>query len=121
MKITIPNYRAEGRNSTTKKHYRYYMQARDEVYELMRAYVSQDDLRQLAKRGNGDIWPARVTITAYYKGKRHVDTSNLDDKIFVDGLMHVGIIKDDDAYHNPEVTKRVIPEAGKDEVEVDII
>ena len=35
--------------------------------------------------------------------------------------MNIGIIKDDDAYHNPEIKVRVVPESGKDEVTVEII
>lgn len=108
MKITIPNYRAKSRNKTITSHWRVYQKYRDEIAELIFAY----------SKGRLVIFPARVTMTAYFKGKRAIDTSNLDDKLILDGLMRSGILKNDTCIDNPEVIKRVIAESGKDELEI---
>jgi Holliday junction resolvase RusA-like endonuclease len=67
-----------------------------------------------------EINPARVSISAFYKGKRCIDTSNIDDKIFVDALMDVGILKDDTPLENPEVVKRAYSQVGEDYVVITI-
>lgn len=74
--------------------------------QLIRAYCK--DRTTIAR--------ARVSIYAYYKGKRAVDTSNLDDKFILDGLMGAGVLEDDDPAHNPEVFKTSIASSGKDEL-----
>ena len=79
------------------------------------------DLIQAYATKRLQVSPAEVTIEAYYKGRRSVDTSNIDDKMIVDALMKVGILKDDTAYENPTVTKRVFPESKKDELVILVI
>lgn len=111
MEIKIPNYRALSRNMTNKKHWSHYVKQLKEVTELVSAYNH---------RKNIFTKPVVVEIEAYYKGKRHVDTSNLDDKIIVDSLMKVGLLKDDTAYDNPVVTKKVYPESGEDKLVITI-
>lgn len=106
IKIVIPDYRAKSRNKTITSHWRTYQKYRDEVSEFMAVYANEIE----------SINPARVTIEAYYKGKRCVDTSNIDDKLFVDGLQNLGILEDDTPYENPEVIKRAYPEAGENKV-----
>lgn len=108
--IIIPDFRTPSRNMTATKHWRAYQQQRDDLCGLIRAYM----------RGEGVIYPACVTIEAYYKGKRGVDTSNLDDKIIVDGLMHAGILENDTAIENPKVIKQVYLETGKDELVITV-
>ena len=106
MQIIIPNYRAKSRNKTITSHWRVYQKYRDEIAELIFAYSKDRSV----------IFPAKVTITAYFKGKRAIDTSNLDAKTILDGLMGSGILEDDTCIHNPEVILRVIAESGKDEL-----
>ena len=108
--ITIPDFRAPSRNKTVTAHWRAYQQQRDDLCGLIRAYV----------KGAGVICPACVTIEAYYKGKVGVDTSNIDDKIIVDGLMHAGILENDTAKENPEVVKRAYLETGKNELVITV-
>lgn len=66
------------------------------------------------------IYPAQITIQAFYKGKRGVDTSNLDDKIIVDAVMNIGIIEDDTARENPRVIKEVFLEAEENKLVITI-
>jgi len=106
MQITIPNYRAKSRNKTITSHWRVYQKYRDEIAELIFAYSKDRSV----------IFPAKVTITAYFKGKRAIDTSNIDDKLILDGLMAVKILKNDTCIENPEIVKRVISDSGKDEL-----
>lgn len=107
MIITIPYYRAASRNSTNKKHWTKYYAQKQEVISLVRYSMTEKPYI---------ISPAIVTIEAYYSGKRHVDTSNLDDKLYVDVLQEIGVLKDDTAYENPRVIKQVFPESKKDEL-----
>lgn len=111
MKLTIPQYRAMSRNMTNKRHWTHYVRQLKEVTELVSAYNH---------RANVFTKPVVIEIEAYYKGKRHVDTSNLDDKIIVDAIMKVGLIKDDTAYENPRVIKSVYPESGEDKLVITI-
>lgn len=108
MKIKIKDYKAKSRNMTATKHWTSYKRHRDELSLLIRSN---------SKRKMFDK-PVVVIIKAYYKGKRHVDTSNIDDKIIIDGLMDAGILKDDRAYENPKVVKECYPESGKDKLEI---
>lgn len=78
------------------------------MLSLVRAYAGTIEL----------VSPAVVVIEAYYKGKRGVDTSNIDDKHIVDALMGVGILKDDDPTENPEVIKRSYVESGVDRLDI---
>lgn len=110
MKIVIDNYRAKSRNQTITSHWRNYQKHRDELASLMNPYIKREMFKT----------PVTVTIEVYYKGKRHVDTSNIDDKIIVDGLMKCGVIKNDTAYENPEVIKRCYPESGEDKLVVTV-
>ena len=109
--ITIPDYRAKSRNRTVTAHWRTYQKYRDEIADLIQAYAKNRE----------DISFATVIIEAYYKGKRSIDTSNLDDKMIVDGLMKVGILKNDTALEDPEVIKRVYPSSGHDSLVISII
>lgn len=95
MRIVIPNYRARSRNHTTRKHWTVYRDHLDEATEFVRTYAPSRSV----------LSPARVVITAVFKS-RPIDTSNIDDKIIVDALMKVGILKDDKPSENPEVVKR---------------
>jgi Holliday junction resolvase RusA-like endonuclease len=110
MRIVIPNYRARSRNKTITSHWRTYQKERDEIASLIRAYASRKTFSC-----------ASVTIEAYYKGKRSIDCSNIDDKLILDGLMHAGILEDDDATHNPEIIKKVYINSGKDELHIEVI
>lgn len=111
MIITIPDYRAASRNSTNKKHWTKYYEQKQEVIALVRYSMKEKPYI---------ISPAIVTIEAYYSGKRHVDTSNLDDKLYVDVLQDIGVLKDDTAFENPRVIKEVYPLSGKDELVISI-
>lgn len=108
MKIIIPNYRAQSRNGTITSHWRVYERERDAIALLIR-YHATDRTQLLA---------ANVTINAYFKGKRAIDTSNIDDKFILDGLMKAGILPDDSPSFNPMVIKRSIANSGKDELEI---
>lgn len=108
--ITIPNYRAKSRNQTNKKHWTNYHRHRTEVMELVRVYCKKPRTFECAK----------VTISAFYKGKRSIDPSNLDDKIFIDSLMRVGILKDDTIQENPVVVKQGFRECGFDKVVIKV-
>lgn len=111
MIITIPDYRTPSRNKTITSHWRTYQKYRDEMATLISAYATD----------HSEVCPAEVIIEAYYKGRRSVDTSNIDDKMIVDALMKVGILKDDTAYENPTVIKRVFPDSKKDELVILVI
>lgn len=108
--ITIPNYRAKSRNETNKKHWTKYYQHRKEIAQLISVYAKDKQT----------ISPAHVTIEAYYKGKRAVDTSNCDDKCIIDGLMDAGILEDDTPEHNPIVTKMAFSETGEDKLVITV-
>lgn len=108
MTIVIPNYRTKGRNSTATKHWRVYQEHRDIIAGLIRKYCTDKSV----------IPCAQVTIVAYFKGKRALDTSNIDDKFVLDGLMHAGVLEDDAPAFNPEVVKRSVPNSGKDELHI---
>lgn len=108
MTITIPNYRAKSRNGTITSHWRVYQRERDSIAALIRYYCK--DRSKMAG--------ANITIHAYFKGKRAIDTSNIDDKFILDGIMHAGILEDDSPEFNPVITKRSIPSSGKDELEI---
>lgn len=113
MVITINDYRAKSRNQTTRQHWIHYRNQKIAFVSLLMTSLP-DSLSLFTK-------PATVSISAYYKGKRHVDTSNLDDKIIVDGLIEVGILKDDRAFENPRVIKTVYPESGVDKVVIEVV
>ena len=108
MTITLPDYRAQSRNKTAFAHWRSYQKFRNEVCELVAGYTGYKKHKAIEN--------AEVTISAYYKGKRSVDTSNIDDKIFVDALMHIGVLKDDDPLNNPRVIKQAFQETGENKV-----
>lgn len=109
MTITIPNYRAASRNKTTRKHWiAYYNQLKD-IEKLIWGHCPRP-VKQIS--------PAQVIIVAYYEKKRAVDVSNLDDKAIIDGLMKVGILKDDNPTENPEITKMVFANKGRNELHI---
>lgn len=108
MRILIPNYRAKSRNGTITSHWRVYQRERDEIALLIRYHAK--DRTQLPA--------ADIVINAYFKGKRAIDSTNIDDKFIVDGIMKAGILSDDDPDHNPLVLKHSIPSSGKDELEI---
>lgn len=110
MKIIIPNYRAQSRNKTNKKHWTVYVKERREVAAFIMAYCTD----------RKPISPASVRIDAYYKAGRAVDTSNLDDKIIVDALMDIGILPDDTCVENPEVIKHCFKNTGEDKLVITI-
>lgn len=83
------------------------MESKHEVADLVRAY---------AVRVTTFTKPVKITITAYFKGKRHIDTSNIDDKTYVDALIHAKVIEDDNAYHNPVVIKEVCTDMTEDKL-----
>lgn len=108
MRILIPNYRARSRNGTITSHWRIYQRERDNMAILIR-YHATDRIM---------IQAANVIINAYFKANRCIDTSNIDDKFILDGLMKAGILQDDSPKFNPTVTKSSIPNSGKDELEI---
>lgn len=112
MTITIHNYRAPSRNKTAFRHWRTYKGARDEMAALLAAETGYKKFEPLHK--------VKVIIEAWYKGKRCVDTSNLDDKIIIDGLMHIGLLEDDNPKENPIVEKIVFSETGADLLKITV-
>lgn len=108
--ITLPDYRAKSRNKTITSHWRTYQKYRDEASEMVAAYTNYKKFRP--------IEPAQVTISAFYKGKVGVDTSNIDDKLFVDALMHIGLLTNDTAKENPIVIKKAFLSYGENKVEI---
>lgn len=111
MRITIPDFRAPSRNTTNRKHWSAYSSQLKEIASLIGGYATDRKL----------ISPAKVVITASYATKKSVDVSNIDDKIVVDALMTIGILKNDNPIENPEVVKRVLINTGKNELVVDVI
>lgn len=109
--LRIPDHRALSRNQIDRMHWSQYRLAKQDHVILVKSATQK---RTPFKN------PVSITIEAYYKGKVHVDTSNIDDKFWVDALMHVDILSDDNAICNPEVIKRSHYEAGKDEVVIKI-
>lgn len=109
MNILIPKYHAQSRNHTNKGHWTAYVQSKDEVVELIRAYCPHPAMFTV---------PVKVTIIARFKAKVHIDASNIDDKIYIDALRYAGVIKDDNFYHNPVVQKEVRIDTGSDQVEI---
>mgnify|MGYP001603134527 CR=1 FL=1 len=112
MIITIPNYRCPSRNKTYHAHWRVAKNNTDEILELVKAYC---------KPPKKPFEKFAVYIIAYYKGKRHVDPSNIPAKEIIDGLRYAGVIKDDDAYHQKLLTVQVIPEIGEDCLSIEVI
>lgn len=108
MTITIDNYRGKSRNQTNKKHWTKYYQHKQELEELIAAKTGFKQLKP--------IEPAKVIIEAHYRAKRAVDVSNLDDKIIIDCLMSIGLLRDDNPDCNPEVIKRSLRSTGKDQL-----
>lgn len=108
IEITIPNYRAYSRNKTLTAHWTVYRRYRDEVKSLVSYYCKKPF----------KIEPAEVTIRAFYRGVRSVDTSNIDDKIFIDALMDIGVLTNDTPQENPRVVKEAYINCGFDRVEV---
>jgi hypothetical protein len=108
LQIIIPDYRTASRNKTATAHWRKYQEQKKYIADLIAAYA----------KNNKPITPARVIIEAYYEKTRSIDTSNIDDKIIVDGLMKIGVLPDDDALHNPEVIKRCFINTGKNELRI---
>lgn len=106
MIIIIPNYRAKSRNKTITSHWRNYSNARDEVVGYVKKYSSKIEV----------IEPAAVTIEAYYRGKIAVDTSNIDDKLFIDALQVIGVLTNDTPLQNPVVIKKAYLATGEDKV-----
>lgn len=109
MKITIPNYRARSRNKTATAHWRVYQLHRNEIAELIGTYTPSREC----------ISPAVVTIEAFYM-QRPVDTTNVDDKIVVDGLMRAGILIDDKPQENPIVIKKCFVDAEEDKLVITV-
>ena len=95
---------------TSRKHWTKYHAMKQEIFSLMMYGASNIE----------KIEPAEITIKAYYKGKRAVDTSNIDDKIIVDAIMHMGIISDDTPDKNPVVIKKAYRETGEDKLVVEV-
>lgn len=110
IRITIPDYRTPSRNKTATSHWRTYQKYRNEMADLVTAYASE----------KYTISPATVTIEAYYKGRRSVDTSNIDDKMIVDALMLNGILKNDTCIENPEVIKKAYALTGEDKLVITV-
>ena len=107
MIIEIPNYRAVSRNKTNKKHWSYYFKEKEAIKQFIMIF-NKEEIKTYSN--------AKVVIKAYYKGKRHIDVSNLDDKAYIDILMEMGFFKDDNAYYIPVVEKYVYPESGEDKL-----
>jgi Holliday junction resolvase RusA-like endonuclease len=106
IEILIPNYKTMSRNKTITSHWRTYQKYRNEIAQLIRVYTPRFE----------PMTNTTIEIIAYFKGKRAIDTSNIDDKIIIDGLMKVGIIKDDTPEYNHTVIKICEPLTGKDEL-----
>lgn len=83
-----------------------YQQYRDEISQLIRINSKRIPTYE----------QANITIQAHFKGARAIDTSNIDDKLIIDGLMHAGILTDDDPKNNPIVTKMSVPGSGVDKL-----
>lgn len=111
MKITIPDYIVHSRNKTATTYWRVYQAEKHTTAALVRSYM---------KRCKTFVKPVQITITAYFKGIKSVDVSNIDDKIYVDAIMNAGIIIDDKVSCNPVVIKKGILNAGEDKVEIEI-
>jgi hypothetical protein len=109
MVIEIPNYRAVSRNKTNKKHWSYYFKEKEAIRQFIMIY-NKEEIRPYSN--------AKMTIKAYFKGKRHIDVFNIDDKIYSDILMEMGFFKDDNAYYIPVVEKYVYPESGEDKLQL---
>lgn len=107
--ITIPNYRAKSRNQTITAHWRTYQKFRDEIANFMWGYAGSR--RALPKN-------IAVYIRAYYAQNRAIDASNIDDKMFIDALMKIGLLTDDDPEHNPLVIKETKINTKQNKVEV---
>lgn len=88
------------------------MNQKKEVAQLVGAYTNYKRFYPIS--------PARVTITAYFKGLKSIDTSNIDDKLYIDVLQEVGLLKDDNPAENPEVVKRAFVSCGFDRVEIEV-
>lgn len=107
VKIVIPNFRCPSRNATTRKHWTRYYAAKEEMFSLIKGYC---------KPPKKPFDRYRVVVEAYYKGKRHIDPSNIDTKLVCDALMNAKVVDDDNGYQNLSVEVMVKPEAGKDEL-----
>lgn len=53
-----------------------------------------------------------------FKGKRALDSSNICDKLYEDGLVQAGVIKDDSPDYVRMVSKESVPNKGVDEVNI---
>ena len=111
MKITIPDYLVHSRNKTATAHWRRYQEEKHDVADLVRCYAGRVKLFEK---------PVVITITAFFKGAKNVDPSNIDDKVYVDAVMRAGIIVDDNTNCNPTVIKHGVLNAEENRVEIEI-
>lgn len=63
-------------------------------------------------------FPIDILITAHYKHKRRHDSSNVDDKAIIDGLVMAKILPDDSTEYIRWAATRAIIGASKDYTEV---
>jgi len=61
-----------------------------------------------------------ITITAYFKGKRRHDISNICEKIYEDGLVMAGIIEDDNLNIVVGIHKFAYNDQKEDKVVIEI-
>lgn len=89
------------------------MNQKNEVTEFIRVYTGYKQFEP--------ICPAQVTIKAYFKGLRAVDTSNIDDKLYIDVLQEIGILADDRPQENPRVIKEAYIKTGEDKLVIEVL
>lgn len=108
--ITIPNFKTPSRNKTATAHWTKYYRQKEEIAVFITSYAPRKKI----------ISPSKVTIKAYFKGKRSIDTSNIDDKVIIDGLMRAGFLKDDCIEENPIVIKMAFNNSGEEKLVIEI-
>lgn len=60
----------------------------------------------------------KLIITAFFKGKRKHDNSNICEKLLEDGLVAAGIISDDNSDVVTQITKRIVKNSNQDKIEI---
>jgi len=100
VKITIPDHRTVGWNYLYQvAHWRKRKQIADEIHELVWAYCKKLHVPVMNKR-------VAIEIVAY--AVRPLDPDNVCAKLYIDGLVKAGVLKDDNRKFIEEVTLQSI-------------
>lgn len=110
QKIVLMDERPQSWNALKRLHWRKWQNEVDRCKWLVLAALGQ------VNTINGRI---RLTVTVFYKNRPH-DASNIPEKLYEDGLVAAGLLRDDSPAFVGEVVKRSRVDKARPRVEIEI-